>query len=594
MKDDNQIIYALNRLISENLFQYNDFVHTLYILNNKGELIGDFQLNDKDQPQHLTFGEISPLFRMVKSNEKKVQFFQVESGWTYFTPVQVGGVVEHYLVCCYPEPGHRQLIQFLIMLGDLLSTKLQTYRSVASDFLASTYQRQLCEKFSEGYMTINRDGLIMYLNQSGANILGLPVDVLVGSKIGDHIEVSVDMLEALRTRKGWQDKEVFVKLKKGKLHLIETVIPLISEYDEELGLLIIFKEMKSMRKMVNDMVGSKATFTFEHILHESKEMGQMIEMAKMAAQNDSSIMIEGESGTGKELLVQAIHNYSSRRNGPFVAIDCSSIPRELVESELFGYVDGAFTGARKGGRMGKFELANGGTVFLDEIGEMPLEMQARLLRVLQNRSVVRVGGHEPIPIDIRVVAATNRDLEEEVKNNNFRLDLYFRLNVIHLTVPSLRKRHQDIPLLIHSFLEKAAKRERIEVPIIRPEAMRILEQYSWPGNVRELENVMERAVVLSNGVIGLEHLPERLLRGNGLMGKKGTEETVSNIGTPGGNDIKNQESFATIQAVRECNGNITLAAKKLGISRTTLYKRLRKANFDTKPDLRFVPISSKE
>ena len=530
MKDDNQIIYALNQLIGEDIFQYNDLVHTLYVLNNKGELIGDLKIKENDR-SHVSLEQIFPLFRKVKLQEKKVQYLQSEIGWTYFTPVQIGGIVEHYLVCVFPHSGNRQLMQFLCILADLLSTKLHTYRTVASDFLASKYQRQLCGKFSEGYMTINRDGIITYLNQQGSKILGIQPEQVIGQKVGDHIESSTRVLDTLITGEGWIDREVFVKTRKGRLHLVDTVVPLISEYDESLGVLILFREIKSMRKMVNDIVGSRASFQFENILYQSKEMDRLVQMAKMAAQNDSSIMIEGESGTGKELLVQAIHNFSNRRNGPFVAIDCSSIPRELVESELFGYVEGAFTGARKGGRMGKFELANGGTIFLDEIGEMPLEMQARLLRVIQNRTVTRVGGHEQIPIDIRIIAATNRNLEEEVNNNNFRLDLYFRLNVIHLSVPPLRERQNDVPLLIQAFLEKASKREGKQVPLISHEAMNLLEQYSWPGNVRELENAIERAVVLSGEVIELEHLPERLLRLNGHKGKTSGRSVRSYRGT---------------------------------------------------------------
>ncbi|MEH7251579.1 sigma 54-interacting transcriptional regulator [Neobacillus niacini] len=587
MKDDNQIIYALNQLIGEDIFQYNDLVHTLYVLNNKGELLGDLKIKENDR-RHVSLEKIFPLFRKVKLLEKKVQYFQSEIGWTYFTPVQIGGLVENYLVCLFPHSGNRQLMQFLTILADLLSTKLQTYRSVASDFLASKYQRQLCGNFSEGYMTINREGFIMYLNQPGSKILGIQPEQVIGQKIWDHIESSNRVLDTLITGEGWIDQEVFVKTRKGRLHLVDTVVPLISEYDEPLGVLILFKEIKSMRKMVNDIVGSRASFQFDNILYQSKEMDRLIQMAKMAAQNDSSIMIEGESGTGKELLVQAIHNYSNRRNGPFVAIDCSSIPRDLVESELFGYVEGAFTGARKGGRMGKFELANGGTIFLDEIGEMPLEMQARLLRVIQNRTVTRVGGHEQIPIDIRIIAATNRNLEAEVNNNNFRLDLYFRLNVIHLSVPSLRERHNDIPLLIQAFLEKATKREGKKIPLLSHEAMNLLEQYSWPGNVRELENAIERAVVLSGEVIDLEHLPERLLRLNILKEKHQADVIVQSKEPAGVQNLKRIENLAIIQAVRECNGNITLAAKQLGISRTTLYKRLRQSDIKSKPDLRFV------
>ncbi|MEH7237808.1 sigma-54 interaction domain-containing protein [Bacillus sp. JJ1562] len=590
MKLDRQIINTIEQIISNQTFQFNNQFQSIYILDLEGELLEEFEFGE-DRNSQISFQKNDfELFRKQQAAKNEIVSLKNDrlDTWMYFTPVQIDGNVECYISCFCELAEDKMLIQVLAIFSELISTKLQTYRSVASDFLDSIYQRQLCHHFSEGYMTVDREGYIRYLNPAGSKILGLEAELVTGAKLDDHADFSINILDSLSRKESWNDEEVFVKTAKASLHLVKTVVPLISEYDEPLGILVIFKEMTSMKKMVNNIVGSNASFQFDHILHRSEEMQRLILLSKRAAQNDSNILIEGESGTGKELLVQAIHNHSSRRNGPFVAIDCSSIPRELIESELFGYVEGSFTGARKGGRMGKFELANGGTVFLDEIGEMPLEMQARLLRVIQNRKVVRVGGNEEIPINIRIIAATNRDLEEEVNNNNFRLDLFYRLNVIHLAVPPLRKRRGDISLLIQAFTEKAARRELKEVPKVTSEAMEILENYNWPGNVRELENAMERAVVLTNGEIGKEILPERVFRNNERLNSQRTKNNEYESSPQYSRSLKDVEHHAIIEAIREYNGNITSAAKKLGISRTTLYSRLKNANYDLQPDARFV------
>ena len=235
-----------------------------------------------------------------------------------------------------------------------------------------------------------------------------------------------------------------------------------------------------------------------HIISQSKQMDEVFDMIDKVAQTSSSILITGESGTGKELVAKAIHNKSQRSQNPFVAMNCASIPTELIESELFGYEKGAFTGAYQRTR-GKFEFANGGTLFLDEIASLKIEFQAQLLRVLQQQEITRVGGNRTIKIDVRIVAATNMRLDEMVDKGRFRKDLYFRLNVIPINLPALRQRKGDIPLLSNFFLDKLNHRLNKNITSISPEAMSILESYPWPGNIRELENLLERMVVLSKG-----------------------------------------------------------------------------------------------
>ena len=281
--------------------------------------------------------------------------------------------------------------------------------------------------------------------------------------------------------------------------------------NELIGIALVFKEIEYLHNTVNVVTGNRAIYRFSDILTSNDKMKNVINNAKRFAKTSGSILIEGDSGTGKELFAHAIHNYSKKADGPFVAVNCASLPRELVESELFGYEKGAFTGASKNGKSGKFELAQGGTIFLDEIGELPLDIQAKLLRVLDNYTVTRIGGKYSKKLDIRVIGATNRNLFDEVKKKNFREDLYYRLNVLKINIPSLKDRKEDIDLYANYFLNKLNKSNLTNV-ILSSEFLLYLNQHSWKGNVRELQNVIERAYYLNQDeVIGIECLPEEII-----------------------------------------------------------------------------------
>ena len=313
------------------------------------------------------------------------------------------------------------------------------------------------------------------------------------------------------------------------------------------------------------------------IIGASPPMKRVFETVRKVAASESTVLITGESGTGKELVARSIHAESPRAEGPFIPINCAAIPTELLERELFGHEKGAFTGAVRP-RPGRFELAHGGTLFLDEIGEMSPLLQVKLLRVLQERSFERVGGTRSIQVDVRIIAATNRDLEAEVKEGRFREDLYWRLNVIPIEIPPLRMRREDIPLLVDHFLERFASRNGRPGPSIKPEAMRALLDYPWPGNVRELENLLERLTVLAEGpAIGLEDLPPRILGGDGsdpLL-------TQPMFSLPEGG-LKLQEEVARLercliqQALQRAGGVKKRAADLLGMKRTTLIEKMKK------------------
>ena len=300
------------------------------------------------------------------------------------------------------------------------------------------------------------------------------------------------------------------------------------------------------------------------LIGESAALKSLRELIRKVSGCRYPVLILGESGTGKELVARLIHFSRQRREGPFVPVDCSALVHTLIESELFGYVKGAFTGATQS-RHGLLAAATGGTLFLDEIGDLPFDLQAKLLRALQEREIRPVGSNERVPIDVRVVAATNRDLEDAVCKNQFRQDLYFRLNVVQITLPPLRARKEDIPILVHSFLEKYGSADR-PVTTITEKAMGRLLRYDWPGNVRELENVLERAMVLGSGqVIKLTDLPANLQ--HGIFERR-----------TGGNELPpllELERDAILRAVRETGGDKRAAARLLGIGKTTLYRKLK-------------------
>jgi transcriptional regulator with PAS, ATPase and Fis domain len=311
-----------------------------------------------------------------------------------------------------------------------------------------------------------------------------------------------------------------------------------------------------------------ARYTFADIIGHSPALVQARELARQAAQGGSSVLVVGESGTGKEIFAHAIHAAGPRYRRPFVPVDCSAIPRELLESELFGYAPGAFTGASREGKAGKFELANGGTIFLDEIGEMPLEMQAKLLRVLQERQLIRVGGVTPQSVTCSVIAATNRDLETLVAQGRFRRDLLYRLDVIRLEVPALRERPEDIPLLVTHYWELKS-RELGRVAQLSAEALRVLEGYTWPGNVRELVNVVERLLVGSTKpVIEPSDLPSSIqAEGAGRLRRF----PLFHLGTV----VAEAERRTLDRALRQAQGNRNKAAQLVGLSRASFYRKLK-------------------
>jgi transcriptional regulator with PAS, ATPase and Fis domain len=331
-------------------------------------------------------------------------------------------------------------------------------------------------------------------------------------------------------------------------------------------------EIDYYKEELRKTLGGK--YTFDDIVGNNESIQRIKKMALRTAKGSSSVLILGESGTGKELFAHSIHNASTRCHGPFIKVNCAAIPEGLLESELFGYEEGAFSGARKGGKPGKIELANNGTLFLDEICDMPLTMQVKLLRVLQERELERLGGTKTIKLDVRVITASNRDLGQLTANGQFRSDLYYRLNIVALTIPPLRERKDDIPLLCEVLLRKINHKLGRFVDTISPECMAELTAYHWPGNIRELENVLERAVnIMDEGVCILkEHLPCLIPAPKCI----GTEDLINRA------DLlearQDAERNAIMKAMAATGGNKSKAAKMLRVNRSVFYDKLKKYN----------------
>jgi transcriptional regulator with PAS, ATPase and Fis domain len=395
----------------------------------------------------------------------------------------------------------------------------------------------------------------------------------IREKTIDEITLSQPSLGAIcREEQEYKNKEIKILAGGKEIRCLGNITNIKNKHSASIGQVLTFREIKEIGRLVGKVVTSRAKYTFEDIIGKSKSLIEMKRLAAIASQSLSNVLVQGESGTGKELFAQAIHNASPRADFPFIAVNCAAIPRELIESELFGYVEGAFTGARKGGGIGKFELAEGGTIFLDEIGDMPLDMQIKLLRVLQNKEFFRIGGTTPIAVNVRVISATNKDLLEEIKKGRFREELYYRLNVLTIITPPLRERKEDIKILSEHFIQKLNKILGKKIVGLSEEVEQIFYEYSWPGNVRELENVIEYAMTMARGeIITSSALPELKKRKDFLAAP------ISENLLPTPKEIlEDPEKKRYEQALKLSGGNILEAAKLLNISRATIYRKIKK------------------
>ncbi|WXR60727.1 sigma 54-interacting transcriptional regulator [Peptostreptococcaceae bacterium AGR-M142] len=467
---------------------------------------------------------------------------------------------------------HPHTLGMVIAAADAIKNELELDKINKRLLKTNTHLFALMESISEGIIGIDSKGKIRDINGFAKKLLSYNNEI-IGTNIKDKISFkSFSLVEDIgKSWKKYEEYEMYFKDGNGKkIYCIVNLTPIDETGDNKVdGVLLSFRKSKTIHTLVNKIVGAEAIFNFDDIIGSSKSIIEAKKIAKKAAKSTTTVLLHGESGTGKELFAQAIHNESPRKNKPFVFINCGAIPRELVASELFGYVEGAFTGAKRGGHPGKFELADEGTIFLDEIGDMPLDTQANLLRVLETKSIVRVGGHNVIPTDVRVIAATHKDLKEEIERGNFREDLYYRLNVMPIITPSLKERREDIKIFINYFKDKFSKKINKNISGISDDFYKYMKKYDWPGNVRELQNVMQLVVNMAeeDEIITYNHLPSYMKKNNlaNNLNLKNELLTLSEI-----------EKIAIEKTLEELSGNIALTSKVLGIGRTTLYRKIEK------------------
>ncbi|MFT9847132.1 sigma-54-dependent Fis family transcriptional regulator [Aneurinibacillus sp. REN35] len=467
--------------------------------------------------------------------------------------------------------NQENMLTFLFRMAELIESKISEVRAIHQLELTTQNLATLLESVQEGIIAIDADGRITHCNRAAELLIHRDKKQVIGQPL-DSVWPGSPMLDVLRSGQGYKEKEEIYTSPSSHMHFIVDAVPVILN-EQLVSVVASFRRMSDVRRLAYSLTGSEALSSFSGIKGESQSVQVIKQQAAQVARSHSSVLITGESGTGKGLFAMAIHSHSPRSSGPFITVNCGAIPETLLESELFGYVKGAFTGANREGKPGKFELANGGTLFLDEIGDIPLHLQVKLLHALQYKQIQRVGGERPIPVDIRVIAATNRNLEQMVEEREFRSDLYFRLNVIPLYIPPLRERKEDIPALMHHFLQKHARLLARNVSGFSLEVQELFLHYPWPGNVRELENAVEYAVNMETGpIIGPESIPQRVLR------LRSTEREMLSLkeriyqfeGTILADMLKKYGT--SVQAKRKI-------AKELNISLATLYRKLEEQAF---------------
>lgn len=441
---------------------------------------------------------------------------------------------------------------------------------------------------------VDDQGIEILINPAYTRLTGLTAEDVLGKPptvdIADGSSMHMQVLKTGKAVKG-----VSMKVGPNRREVVVNVAPIRVE-GKLVGSVGVIHDLSEIRKLSEELEGAKrlirhleSKYTFRDIVGESQEIQEAIEQAQNAAQIPATVLLRGESGTGKELFAHAIHHLSERHKGQFIRVNCAALSENLLESELFGYVDGAFTGARRGGKIGLFEEASGGTLFLDEIGSISLNLQVKLLRVLQEKELIRVGDNHPIPVNVRVIAATHVNLEEKIRRGKFREDLYYRLNVIPIVIPPLRQRRSDIPLLADHLLRRFNQDYGRNVEKIAGESLHILEQYSWPGNVRELENVLGRAIInMKRGETVIEpyHLPALELINNPSERALNNPEFREVHRIRAHAEMTYEEGFEGLQrkwergllmeVLQKTGGNKTKAAQMLKISLRNLYYKLER------------------
>lgn len=452
----------------------------------------------------------------------------------------------------YTEQVHPHTLGMIIAASNAIEEMIKVKEFHKLQNTNNKHIRTIFNSMPVAIITSDIDGNIKIYNNKIVDLLGNDNNLLKIKTMSEMIK-DWDNIKELILSKDKLEKDIQITTQYNDVNCHLTANPIYNPIDNSVEIVYVFEEIKKVKK--------QAYYTFDKIIGKDENFLKIVHYAKKIADSRSTILILGESGTGKEVFAQAIHNFSLRMDGPFIAINCGAIPKQLMELELFGYEEGAYVGAKKGGNPGKFEQADGGTILFDEIGELPLDMQIKLQRVLQEGIITRIGSEKSIPVNVRVIAATNKDLKEEVEMGRFRKDLFYRLNVLPLYLPPLRERKGDIKLLIQYFMKTICDnlgKKEVEIP---KEYFKLMTNYNWPGNIRELENVVE--LIINTETIPPEYFAQKIDDTNGV-------DDVETL------NLDYMEREHLLKVLQKNNGNITRASSELGIGRNTLYNKMKK------------------
>lgn len=469
-------------------------------------------------------------------------------------------------------------LAFLERMAELISAKISSEESVLRDNLRRRQLEAVIGAFDQGVLVVDEYGVITQANPYALKMLHLTPQAVVGKSLQDVLS-GTGLYDALG--RGIEIKHRRARLKQCSGDTVDAICnayPVVTE-GRTVGAVLTFQHLDDVSRLTYEIWEHENKVTsLDDILGVSQPISLVKELARRIATSNCTVLLRGESGTGKGLMARAIHGESKRKDGPFIVVNCSAVPDTLLESELFGYEEGAFTGARKKGKLGRFELANKGTLFLDEIGDMPLHLQGKLLRTLEDRVIEPVGSIEVRPIDVRVIAATNRDLDTMVESGEFRKDLFYRLNVVPIVMPTLRQRKEDIPVLAEFFLEKHCRTADKSITRISDAAMKALQAYDWPGNVRELSNSIEYAVhVERDTVLHETSLPQRVLT-SGTLVRAVDDCTLSALEA-----LERRAIAEALERYSDSPKAKVKAAEVLGIHVTTLYRKLKRYGVNKSP-----------
>ncbi len=590
------IVHEMMDSIKDSGYKIDFYDKDLYLLVRFGKKTSENERRRKE----LVLGEShkeadvgTNATNMAALLEKPIQLVAYEHYRTYYHDLTCVGVpimdrddklVGVLSITGYCWPLHKHTMGALIAIKRLVELKLSS-PALNEGVIPGIFNRELLELMENPTVVVDNDSKIMAVNGKASSTLLNGWTSAIGFTSGTVWGDSDPFWEVLKMKKHVTNKQLISKENRNNIIYTYDISPVIDHNGRCLGAIGIFKNKQVSQGSNGNATVSRAYFNFDSIVGNSPVIKRAIKLAKETASLDNNVLVLGESGTGKELFAQAIHNASTFSAGPFLAVNCSAIPNALLESELFGYEGGSFTGAKKAGAPGKFEMAKGGTIFLDEINSMSLDMQAKILRVLQNKTVVRIGGDKEISVNVRIIAAANVDLWESVQQGEFREDLYYRINVISITIPPLRQRGEDIELLIDNIIDRMSARVG-EIITIDEKACRALCAYHWPGNVRELENVLERSWVIArtnnSNKISIQDVSEYRGIREAISGIQGELEhdvppdVAERENVFSKKTLQNMEYQSILEALEANKGNIKAASQQLGISRNTFYRKLKK------------------